>query len=343
MAKMKKLHIIILSFVLIQTAQAQLGGESIYDFLNLTNSARIGALGGTNISIKDNDMNMAYHNPALLQQEMNNALVLNYVPYMSDINYGYVGYAHHLKKIGTFSLGIHNINYGDFQETNENAELLGVVTAAEYAFILTYARQLSPNISMGLSFKPIYSQLDSYTSLGVATDFGFHYNKPEKNFTFAMVLRNLGTQISSYDELEEDISSDLQMGITKKLAHAPFRFSLTAQYLLDWDLTYTTIDTENATSSDYSTESEDYTFGDKLMRHMVVGVEFLPAKNFHIDVGYNHRRRKELGYDENMSTAGYSWGFGLRLYKFHFSYGSARYHLGGTSNHFSLTTNLSNF
>jgi len=339
---MKKLHLIIICLSFYQLTKAQFGGESTYDFLNLTNSAKIGALGGTNVSISDEigDLNFVFHNPALLKPDMSKALVLNYVPYIADINYGYVAYAQDFKNIGTFSFGIHNANYGDFTRTNEYNEILGTASAAEYAFILTYARQLSPYISMGLSIKPVYSKFDAYSSFGLATDFGFNYCRRDKNFSFGLVLRNLGSQISSYSETKENMPSDLQMGITKRLAHAPFRFSLTAQNLLDWDLTYNTSDESGSSSSSDNTEAS---FGDKFMRHMVIGVEFLPAKNFHIDLGYNHRRRKELGYEERMSTAGYSWGFGFRVYKFMFSYGSARYHLGGSSNHFSITTNLSNF
>ena len=40
---------------------------------------------------------------------------------------------------------------------------------------------------------------------------------------------------------------------------------------------------------------------------------------------------------------GFSWGFGIKISKFHFSYGRATYHLAGGSNHFSLSTNLSDF
>ena len=340
---MKKLHILVLCLIISQLTKAQFGGESTYDFLNLTSSAKVGALGGTNVSINDSigDLNFVFHNPALLKANMNHALVLNYVPYIADINYGYVAYAQHFKNLGTFSLGIHNVNYGNFTRTNEYKEILGTATAAEYAFILTYARQLSPNISMGMSIKPVYSKFDAYTSFGLATDFGFNYNRKDKHFSFGIVLRNLGSQISSYAEVKEDMPSDLQIGITKRLAHAPFRFSITAQNLLDWDLTYSSYEESSSTAS--SEDENEASFGDKFMRHMVIGVEFLPAKNFHIDFGYNHRRRKELGYEEKMSTAGYSWGFGFRVYKFMFSYGSARYHLGGSSNHFSITTNLSNF
>ncbi|SMO68967.1 hypothetical protein SAMN06265379_10521 [Saccharicrinis carchari] len=327
----------------VQTISAQRGGENTYDFLNLTNSARVAALGGANVSIADSDMNLAYHNPALLQKEMDNALVLNFVPYMSSINYGYVGYARHFDNIGSFSFGVHNINYGDFEHTNDIGENMGVVTAAEYSFNLTYARQLSPRLSMGLTAKPIYSKFDVYTSFGLAADFGVNYYHAESNFSMGIVLKNVGSQISSYNDVHETMPSDLQIGFSKSLAHAPFRFSLTAQNLLNWDLTYKLYDAQNTSSSALGEESTESGFGDKLMRHMVVGVEFMPSKSFHVDFGYNHRRRKELGYAERMSTAGFSWGFGFKVYKFLFSYGSARYHLGGSSNHFSIATNFSSF
>ena len=40
---------------------------------------------------------------------------------------------------------------------------------------------------------------------------------------------------------------------------------------------------------------------------------------------------------------GFSWGFGIRISKFHLNYGRASYHLAGASNHFSITTDLSSF
>ena len=72
---------------------AQIGGGNIYEFLNLPNSARVAALGGKLISIKDNDLNLSFNNPSLLNSSMEKQLVLNYVNYFSDINYGYVSYS----------------------------------------------------------------------------------------------------------------------------------------------------------------------------------------------------------------------------------------------------------
>ena len=38
-------------------------------------------------------------------------------------------------------------------------------------------------------------------------------------------------------------------------------------------------------------------FGDKLMRHVVFGLEFLLGESFHFDLGYNYKRRMEMKMD----------------------------------------------
>src|SRR5205085_11047660 len=93
---------------------SQTGGSYVYDFLNLPSNARTAALGGTVLTIKDRDLNMAFQNPAVLNSEMDNQVTLTYVPYFADIKYGYAGYARNYNKIGTFSAGIQFVNYGKF-------------------------------------------------------------------------------------------------------------------------------------------------------------------------------------------------------------------------------------
>ncbi|MEA3460744.1 MAG: hypothetical protein U9R49_02615 [Bacteroidota bacterium] len=94
--------------------------------------------------------------------------------------------------------------------------------------------------------------------------------------------------------------------------------------------------------SDTETSGFD-SFGDKFMRHVILGTEFLIGKNFHIDLGYNYKRRKEMKVSSHPGMVGFSMGFGFRVSKFHFTFGRASYHLAVGTNHFSLTTNLSEF
>lgn len=319
---------------------AQQAGSNTYDFLNLTNSARVGALGGNQVGININDVSLVFHNPANLSPELNQSLTFNYVPYVSDIKMTYAGYAHHFNNIGTFGISIHSINYGSFDRADVDGNLNGTFSAAEYAINLSYSKLLSPKLRAGISLKPIISNLEQYNSFGLAADIGLLFHSENKLFSAGITLKNIGSQITTYNETYEPLPTDLQIGISKKLAHAPFRFSLTAQDLFDWSMKYKV---EDGNGDEIEATGNDGNGFDQLMRHMILGIELVPSDNFYVAVGYNHRRRQELGISEKMSTTGFSWGFGFRVYKFHFAYGSARYHLAGSSNHFSIATNLSDF
>ncbi|MCG8579600.1 MAG: type IX secretion system protein PorQ [Bacteroidales bacterium] len=341
---MKGKAVIIVTIILLlgfgYKTNAQQAGSNTYDFLNLTNSARVGALGGNQVGMYIDDVSLVFHNPANLSPNLHQSLTFNYVPYVADIKMTYAGYAHSIEGIGTFGLSIHAINYGSFDRADVDGTLNGTFSAAEYAINLSYSKVLSPKLRAGISIKPIISNLEQYNSFGLAADIGVLYHSENKLFSAGVTLKNVGSQLSTYHETYESLPTDLQIGISKKLAHAPFRFSLTAQDLFDWNMKY---DVQDGNGEDVADAGNDGNGLDQIMRHMIFGVELVPSDNFYVAVGYNHRRRQELGINEKMSTTGFSWGFGFRVYKFHFAYGSARYHLGGSSNHFSISTNLSNF
>jgi hypothetical protein len=324
---------------------AQKGGESTYSFLGLTNAAKVAALGGELVSLMDDDINLIFHNPSLLTPQMHHHLNLNYVNYFAGVNYGYASYAYHMERIGSFAAGIHYVNYGTFDRTDELGTPMGTFRAAEYALNLFYSRAIIDTfLTAGINLKPLYSSFENYNSLGIALDAGITYHHPRTLTTVAIVAKNLGTQFTTYAGEREKVPFELQAGITQGLAHAPFRFNITFQNLERWDLTY-----EKQEEGDFNTLGEEVArsgfdvFGDKLMRHLVFGVEFLLGKNFHVDLGYNYKRRQEMKVNARPGMVGFSWGFGFKVSKFHIAFGRASYHLAGGTNHFSLTTNLSEF
>lgn len=325
---------------------SQIGGTHTYDFLNLVNSARVASFGGDVIAINDNDFNLTYHNPALLNPEMNHDLLVNYVNYFTDINYGYAAYATNLNNKGTFSGGIQYINYGKFIAADEKGIVTGEFKAAEYAINLIYAQAIDSNFRVGVNVKPIISTLEKYTSLGLVADFGVVYNKPKSLFTAALVIKNLGTQLKTYANQKESMPFNIQLGISQKLKHAPFLFSITFDHLEKWDLTYEVPEDEsilNPFPEEENSESNIDKIADQFMRHVLIGVEFNPVNNFYVRAGYNYRRRQEMLIESRTSTIGFSFGFGVKISKFHISYGRATYHLAGASDHFSISTNLDSF
>lgn len=324
---------------------AQIGGDNTYEFLNLANPARVVALGGTIISVKDNDINLSIQNPSLLDSSMHNSLSLSYVNYFTDIQYGYATYSRTYKKLGSFSAGMQFVDYGDFTAAEVTGEITGQFTAAEYAFNLSYARPIDSLFSVGGSLKTIYSTLGDYISFGNALDFGAVYNNKKRLTSMGLVVKNLGRQWSTYSLTRESLPFEVQLGFSKKISHAPFRLNFTATHLEKWDLTYEdpSVSTTDPITGEVITQSKMSKFGDKLSRHIVFGGEILLSKSFHLRAGYNFQRRKELKVDTRSGIAGFSFGFGLRINRFHISYGYAKYHLAGGPNHFTISTNLSDF
>jgi len=327
---------------------SQIGGNGVYDFLNLTNSARIAALGGTNISIYDDDLNFARENPALLNDSMNNRLVLNYVNYFAGVNYGYAGYAQEFKKFGTVSVGIQYINYGNFIAADETGTITGDFGASDYALNIIWAKDIYKNVRAGIDLKPVYSHLETYNSFGIAADIGITYYKSETNFAASLVFKNIGTQIKPYYKGHyEPVSFDIQAGISKKLEHAPFRVNVTAHHLYKWNLRYDV--PEDVTQISFAQEPDTakgevlYNILDNAARHLIVGIELIPLKSFYASIGYNHQRHQEMKLIDKSGFTGFSWGFGIKLKKMGFSFGRASYHLAGGSNHFSVYFDISKF
>ena len=136
----------------------------------------------------------------------------------------------------------------------------------------------------------------------------------------------------------------IQIGlISAKLEHAPIRWSISWAHLEKWDLSY--VDPSEPTIDPLTNEeiAEKYTTRDKILSHLHVGGELLFGKNLNFRMGYNFRRRQELALDLYKHNVGLSWGFSMKVRKFHFNYARAAYHAVGPMHTFSVTSNLAKF
>ena len=323
---------------------AQIGGRGTFQALNLPSSARVAALGGYQIAVMDNELTLGYQNPALLNDEMHRQITFNQVNYLSDINFGYAGYAHSLDSLTTILVGVQYINYGDFIRADEYGNINGTFSGDESIVSVGIGRKWDYGLSFGVNAKFIYSQLAQYFSSGLALDLGATYHKPEYQFTASLVVRNFGLQFNTYAGTREQMPLDIQMGLSKKLANAPFRFNIMAHHLNTPDMSYVNPNAQTTINLETNEpELQNVTLGDNIMRHFVVGTDILLSKNFHIRVGYNHQMRRELTLDRIKGGVGYSWGFGLRVWRFHVDYARTSFHLAGASHFFSATSNLSSW
>lgn len=324
----------------------QLGGDNTYEFLNLTSSPRIAAMGGDFLSINDNDITLASSNPSLINPGMHNYLGASFVDYYSDINYGHASYSRTFNKAGSFLGSVQYISYGQFDYADETGERSGSFYAGETALSLGWGRQLDSLFSIGSNLKMIFSSFESYNSFGLAVDVAGSYHSRDKSFTASLIAKNIGRQLTTYEGGNvQPLPFELQLGFTKRLKHLPFRYSMLYNHLEKWNLRYD--DPRNGATDPITGEViEDNgfeKFADNFMRHIVIGAELIISKNLSVRAGYNYKRRQELKLSEKPSTVGFSWGFGFRVSKFHFSYARSAYHLAGSPNYIAVTTSLSDF
>jgi len=337
---MKFTHLFLILFIISKSVFAQIGGDNTYEFLNLTSSARVLALGNSLINTFDNDVNLAHQLPSLNHEGMNNQLSANFTNYYAGISFGSLLYGLPNKKLGNITLGMQYLNYGEFKRTDEYGNLMGVFRAGEYAAYASSALHIDSVLHVGAALKGVFSNLDSYVSYGLLTDLSATYSLKEGRMLASILVRNLGFQLKTYAGNRESMPFELLVGVSTKLEHAPLRWSITWAHLEKWDLSYE--DSESNLLSNQTVEST-YSFRDNLVSHLHLGGEFLFSKNFNIRLGYNFKRRQELALDLYKHNVGMSWGFTMKVSKFHFNYSRAALHATGPMHTFSVTSNLGEF
>ena len=345
-AALRSASLLFLLLAATYSAEAQIGGNNSYEFLNLTNPARTAALGSSNfLAIKDNDIALTLANPSLITTEVNNHLAFSFTDSYTDISYGFAMFGKDFGKVGSFVGSMQFANHGKFTYADVSGITAGEFNAGEYAFNIGWGRKLDSVFSIGANFKTIYSSLETYSSFGLAVDVAGSYQN-KSGFTMSLAARNIGRQLTVYTSGNpEPLPFEMQFGMSKRLKHLPFRYSVVLSHLEKWDLTYTDPNDNRVDplTGEQLDGSSNGGFLDRVMRHVILGGEFLPAKFLSLRFGYNYQRRQELKLTTRPATVGFSWGIGLKISKFNFSYARATYHLAGSPNYITLTANLSDF
>ncbi len=334
-------------------SKAQIGGNSTYEFLRLPNSARITALGGSLITVRDADLNLAYHNPAALNSSMHRSLVFNQSVHMGT-THGYVAYAHNidqLKKPFMVHAGLQYISYGEFQNRDVTGTYTGKTSAAEYAINTGIGYQVSKFLSVGANAKTILSYLGNYNSTGIAFDASAMFSDTSRNINLTVAFKNMGSQFSTYNRNGnmEPIPFDLQIGVAHKLKYIPLRFSVIMHNLHQWGIVYD--DPNNQDNQALFINDGAQQDGsalktvDDIFRHFIFNIELLFGKKgkkeiLRLAAGYNHMRRGELTSSTLNDLAGFSFGIGIRIKQFQIDYGFGGYHFAGSAHHFGISVNL---
>lgn len=321
----KRLIIFFLSYIYIIGTQAQV--RSTFHFLQLPVSSHAAALGGENISIIEDDLSMAWHNPALLSCVADRSLSLHYMAYMDGVGTGSAAYSQVINDRSAWAVGIQFLGYGKMKQTDADGQILGDFSAKDMAFIGMYNYDLSDYWSGGVTAKMLYSHYHIYSSFGIGVDLGLNYYNESSDFSASFAVKNLGAQIKKFDNQRNRLPLDLQFGITKRLAHAPLRLSVTLPLLNDWKASLTD-------------EGKKQKFATVLLNHFIFGLDFCPSDVFYVSLGYNCRRANEMKINGSSHWAGLSAGAGVQVKRVKIAASFAKYHAVGSSLLFNFAMSL---
>jgi hypothetical protein len=322
------------------SSYSQVGGEAVYQFLNLPTSARQVALGGEVLTLID-DVNQPLWNPSVISPEIDNKLSANYVSYLADINIGSISYAKVIsRRFGTIHGSIQYLDYGSLIAADEQGVETGNFSANDIAFSVGYAYNFpKTNLFMGASIKLINSNISNFTSTGIASDLGLLYYSPYKAYSFTLVARNLGTQIKSFNGVIEKLPFKLALGASYELEHVPLKWYLTLDNLQKWKVSAPN-PSNQITDLEGNVTNEDSSFINNALKHFVIGAELFPKRSINIRLGYNFRRANELKLQNARTFSGISYGFGLKMNRFKFNFAYSKFHAAANSSTFSLQIDL---
>ncbi len=293
---MKRLWLFLISacglFLLNNSSNAgSSSGTAGYEFLKTYVGARPSAMAGAFISTPG-DIYAMYFNPAGLAPISNSLVSATYLNHVLDFNSGFIAYTQPIQRVGQLAVGINYMNYGDFEETDEQGTKLGNFSAGSFAIQSSLGRSINENLMAGVSAKFIYSLIDKYTATAIAFDVGLIYKLPFiEDMNVGLGIFNAGATINAFMDQKDPLPLNFVIGFSKKLAHLPLEYCITANKYIDDDI------------------------------QLNVGGEFTLTEGAFLRIGYNSLGREmKVGADED-KFAGMSLGMGFQWNQMSFDYG----------------------
>jgi hypothetical protein len=321
----------IVLIALSEASWAQMGGRSSFEFLSLPTHARLGAIGGVNVSHADRDPNFFFSNPALVSDSLSGWASVGYLFYVADVGQATFAYTHTFEKLGTFSFGVQHVNYGDIEGFDETGISLGNFRSGETALVISKSHQISP-FRLGINLKGVFSNLAGYRSSALLFDVGGLFIHPEQDLTVGLTIRNVGFVLQQYTSTENStLPFDVQAGVTFKPEHMPVRFSFTAHKLTQPGKVY----------NDPNDEEQLKTLN-KVLGHINFGAEILVHRNINVLAGYNFLRQYELRTDGGGGGSGFTFGIAAKIRAFDLVISQSRYSVGNANYSVTLCTDLNN-
>ena len=191
--------------------QAKVGTAGA-QFLEIGISARGVAMGEAFTSVVD-DASSVYYNPAGIALIQGKEVMFTHILYLVDMNFSFGAFVFPVEKIGgTLAAAVYYLEVGEMEVTDMTYPIAGAsgqtFNPKEYAFTLSYARNLTDRLSIGITgkyigenfgegfFNTTTGETEDFHATGWAADVGTIYNTGFRGFKIGMIISNFGPDLN---------------------------------------------------------------------------------------------------------------------------------------------------
>ncbi len=197
--------------------------QTVVPFLTIAPDSRAGAMGDAGVATSPDVYSMHWNPAKFAFIEGNGGVGISYSPWLRnlvpDINIAYLSGFYRIDTKQVLSGSLLYSSLGDVDFTDIYGNLERTFTPNEWAFDLAYSRLFTDNLSGGIAFRMIYSNLTggSYSGgeatkpgLSVGADISLYHNTDLTLFTkdsqlaFGLNFSNIGSKMSYSDAQTSD-------------------------------------------------------------------------------------------------------------------------------------------
>jgi hypothetical protein len=266
-------------------------------FLRLGVGARAAGMGEAYTGVAE-DATTVFWNPGAMAAVQGTNVTLSHVEYFYTIRLEQAAVTHETQwgTMGFLFSGLFMDDLDRYEDTPSSTSL-GTFGAYDVSFAVAFSRYIVPNVSVGLSVKPVYQRIDELSASGLAFDAGIYHTSRIRGVKLAAVVANIGAPLK-YDVEEFALPRYVKVGASWEREVD----ALEGRVLIAFDAMFPNDDDmRQHIGGEYSYrrmvavragykggyDSVGPTFGLGVnYRDMAIDYAFLPADN---DLGNNHR------------------------------------------------------
>jgi hypothetical protein len=195
MKKMMNMKQIVLLFaVLFPLIAHPQAGKSGLAFLKLGVSGRTVAMGDA-ASAAARGATATHYNPAgILSKDASSVeFLFMHKEWIQDVRSEFLGVGVQLDESSAVALSVNTATVSEIEIRTRPGTSEGTFTSRDFSFGLSYAREMSEDLKLGITAKYLFEKIFLDEAGGVGFDLGAQYKTPVENLSAGLVLANIGS------------------------------------------------------------------------------------------------------------------------------------------------------